>query len=107
LTNVIARLYMDDGGAVRGITFGPKLESSLLALFSPRNNPQPGNHLTPDTLAMLLRDLDAMTSGSGAGRPIPLLTSPNLRVGVRRLIEPVLPNLPVVSLAELPSYVKL
>ena len=108
LTNVIARLYMDEGGAVRGITLGPRLESSLLALFSPRSNPQPGNHLTPDTLANLLRDLDAMASGgASSGRPIPLLTSPNLRVGVRRLVEPVLPHLPVVSLAELPSYVKL
>jgi flagellar biosynthesis protein FlhA len=36
-----------------------------------------------------------------------LLTQPSLRVGVRRLVEPVLPNLPVVSLAELPPYVRL
>ena len=36
-----------------------------------------------------------------------LLASPSLRVGLRRLIEPVLPNLPVVSLAELPPYIKL
>ncbi len=108
LTNVIARLYMDEVGAVRGITLGPKLESSLMALFSPRSaNQQAGNHLTPDILATLLRDLDAMAGGGGGGRPIPLLTSPNLRVGVRRLVEPVLPHLPVVSLAELPSYVKL
>jgi flagellar biosynthesis protein FlhA len=32
---------------------------------------------------------------------------PSLRVGVRRLIEPVLPALPVVSLAELPATVTL
>jgi flagellar biosynthesis protein FlhA len=41
------------------------------------------------------------------GRPLPLLAPPSLRVGLRRLVEPVLPNLPVVSLAELPPYVKL
>ena len=33
--------------------------------------------------------------------------TPSLRVGVRRLVEPVLPNLPVISLAELPAFVRL
>jgi flagellar biosynthesis protein FlhA len=41
------------------------------------------------------------------GRPLPLITPPTLRVGVRRLIEPVLPNVPVISLAELPAAVNL
>ena len=64
--------------------------------------------LTPDSLGALLRDLDQMSSATTVeGRPIPLLAPPSLRVGLRRLVEPVLPNLPVVSLAELPTYVKL
>ena len=108
LTNVIARLYMDDTGSVRGITLGPRLESSLTGLFSPRSSQAPSQMLTPDSLAGLLRDLNALASATGAdGRSLPLLTSPNLRVGVRRLVEPVLPHLPVVSLAELPPHVKL
>ena len=37
----------------------------------------------------------------------PLIVPPNLRVGVRRLIEPVMPQVPVVSLAELPPTVTL
>jgi flagellar biosynthesis protein FlhA len=41
------------------------------------------------------------------GRLIPLVTPPSLRVGVRRLIEPVLPSLPVISLAELPPSIAL
>jgi flagellar biosynthesis protein FlhA len=108
LTNVIARLYMDDSGAVRGITLGPKLEASLMGLFSPRANQQATQLLTPDALAILLRDLNALSSiNASEGRTVPLLTPPNLRVGVRRLVEPVLPGLPIVSLAELPSYVRL
>jgi flagellar biosynthesis protein FlhA len=64
--------------------------------------------LTPDNLGALLRELDHMSSTNMVeGRPLPLLAPPSLRVGLRRLVEPVLPNLPVVSLAELPSYVKL
>jgi len=108
LTNTIARLHMDDTGVVRGITVGPRLESALLGLFSPRPGQNAGVMLTPDSLGALLRDLDAMSSTNTAeGRPLPLLAPPSLRVGLRRLVEPVLPNLPVVSLAELPPYVRL
>jgi flagellar biosynthesis protein FlhA len=108
LTNTIARLHMDETGVVRGITVGPRLESALLGLFSPRPGQNAGVMLTPDSLGALLRDLDAMSSTNTAeGRPLPLLSPPSLRVGLRRLVEPVLPNLPVVSLAELPPYVRL
>jgi flagellar biosynthesis protein FlhA len=108
LTNTIARIHMDETGVVRGITIGPKLEISLLSLFSPRPNQNPSALLTPDSLGALLRDLDTMaTTLATDGRPLPLLTPPSLRVGVRRLVEPVLPNLPVVSLAELPPFVRL
>jgi flagellar biosynthesis protein FlhA len=108
LTNVIARLFMDDAGLVRGITLGPRLESALVGLFSPRPNQSPANMLTPDSLGMLLRQLDTIaTANTVEGRVAPLLAPPALRVGIRRLVEPVLPNLPIVSMAELPPYVKL
>jgi len=108
LANVIARLHAEGDGSVRGIALGSRLEQALTGLFSPRTG-QPGAQLlTPDTLATLLRDLNSMSAANaGDGRPIPLVTPPSLRVGVRRLIEPVLPSLPVVSLAELPPAVTL
>lgn len=107
LTNVIARLYTDEQGTVAGITLGPRLEVALMQLFSPRAGQQP-SPLTPDILANLLRDLGAKSSaGMADGRATPLIAPPNLRVGVRRLVEPVLPQLPVVSLAELPPHVRL
>ena len=57
---------------------------------------------------LLLRELDHVaTANTVEGRPVPLLAPPSLRVGLRRLIEPVLPNLPIISLAELPPYVRL
>ena len=81
---------------------------SLLGLFSPRAGQSPGIMLTPDSLGALLRELDQMATNTMIeGRPVPLLAPPSLRVGIRRLVEPVLPNLPVISLAELPPYVKL
>ncbi len=108
LTNVIARMFADASGTVRGITIGARLESALLGLFSPRSASTGIPLLTPDTLAAMLRDLNHLaTTYAVDGRPLPLITPPSLRVGVRRLIEPVLPTLPVVSLAELPPAITL
>jgi flagellar biosynthesis protein FlhA len=107
LGNVIARLFMDADGAIRAITMGARLEASLMTLFSPRAGGA-GALLGPDQLAGLLRDLGTMAASYGAdGRAVPLIVPPSLRVGVRRLVEPVLPALPVVSLAELPAAVTL
>lgn len=108
LSNVIARLYSEPDSSVRGITMGPRLEQALTGLFSPRTA-QPGVPLlNPDALARMLRDLNDLSQAySSEGRPVPLVTPPSLRVGVRRLIEPVLPSLPVISLAELPTAVNL
>ncbi|MDQ8153272.1 MAG: flagellar biosynthesis protein FlhA [Gemmatimonadota bacterium] len=108
LSNVIARLYMDESGTVRGITLGARLEASLMGLFSPRASAPGTALLTPDALAGLLRELNTLASaGTADGRSVPLVVPPGLRVGIRRLIEPVMPALPVVSLAELPATVQL
>jgi flagellar biosynthesis protein FlhA len=108
MTNAIARLYASEDGSVRGVTVGPRLEGALMGLFSPRS-PNAGTQLlNPDLLASLLRELNAVaTAHATEGRPAPLITPPSLRVGIRKLVEPVLPNLPVVSLAELPPSIKL
>mgnify|MGYP006172141005 CR=1 FL=1 len=108
LANVIARLYMDGSGSIRGITVGPRLEAALMGLFSPRAGQANPGLLNPDSLAALLRDLASVAAAhSTDGRPVPLITPPSLRVGIRRLIEPVLPALPVVSIGELPPHVNL
>src|SRR5690606_26173119 len=108
---LIAQQYMDDERAVRGVTIGPRLESALLALFSPRPAATSGGGagqtlLNPSSIAHLLRDLNALASThSRDGKLPPLITPPGLRLGVRRIVEPVMPTLPVLSLAELPSQV--
>jgi flagellar biosynthesis protein FlhA len=56
----------------------------------------------------LLRELNLLaTTHAVEGRLPPLITPPSLRVGIRRLVEPILSTLPVISLAELPPAVKL
>ncbi|MEX0912889.1 MAG: flagellar biosynthesis protein FlhA [Gemmatimonadota bacterium] len=108
LSHVIARLHLDASGGIRSIAVGPRLEAALMSLFSPRGGQASSGIMNPDTLASLLRNLSSIASAhSTEGRSIPLVTPPGLRVGVRRLIEPVLPGVPVISLAELPPQIAL
>ncbi len=108
LSHVIAGTYMGADGAIRGITLGPKLEAALMGLFSPRAGRTSHEMIDPDTLTALLARLDDLSRAySDEGRPVPVITPPGLRIGVRRLIEPVLPNVPVISLAELPAQANL
>ncbi|MCX5764014.1 MAG: flagellar biosynthesis protein FlhA [Gemmatimonadetes bacterium] len=107
LGNVIAQQYAEADGTVRGVTLGPRLEAALMSLFTPRAAQAGQTMITPNTLANLLRDLQTLTATSPDARPLPLIVPPGLRVGIRRFVEPVLPALPVLSLAELPPYVNL
>ena len=103
LSSVIVQLHDEGDGTVRCITIGPRLEATLMHLFNPR--PQPGAPVpNPDEIAALLRQLNEIaTRTKRDGQYRPLVTPPALRIGVRRLIEPVMPGLPVISLAELPT----
>ena len=106
LSHVIGDIFANGGGHIEGITVGPNLEASLMRLFNPRDVASAGALLDPDTLTRLLSELDSLwrRKGDGEGR-MPLISPPGLRIGIRRLIEPVLPAIPVVSLSELPPQV--
>jgi len=107
LGKAIAEQYVDETGSIRCFTIGPRLEAALMELFNPRQSKGAG-FVNPDTLTAVLRRLDDLVREHGGdGRPVPVITPPGLRVGVRRLIEPVMPHVPVLSLAELPSHVNL
>jgi len=101
LSKTIADRFLDERGSVRGITVGPRLEASLMGLFSPRGSAI--ESLAPERLSAAIQELDRMTRAQGS-TPVPVITPPSLRVGIRKLLEPVLPHVPVISLAELPSH---
>jgi flagellar biosynthesis protein FlhA len=108
MANVIVELHAGEEGSIHGITVGPQLEAALMGLFGPRAGSSGSQMLNPDRLTGLLAQLDQIAKSTiKDGRSVPLITPPGLRVGVRRLIEPVLPFIPVVSLAELPANVNL
>jgi len=107
LAHVIGELFQDETGEVRALTLGPRLEADLMGLFSPRAGQGAPGLMEPDAMAGLLGELDRLHRTHAGERPLPLIVPPGLRVGVRRLIEPVLPSIPVISLAELPPRVGL
>jgi flagellar biosynthesis protein FlhA len=104
LSSVLVQLFDEGDGTISGITMGPRLEAALMGLFSPRPAREGQRGLEPEDLTAVLRQLnDLMTTHKRDGLLRPLITPPALRVGVRRLVEPVMPNVPVLSLGELPA----
>jgi len=104
MSSVLVQLFDDGDGSISGVTMGPRLEAALMALFSPRPAREGQRGLEPDDLTAALRQLnELMTANKRDGQLRPLITPPALRVGVRRLVEPVMPHVPVLSLGELPA----
>jgi flagellar biosynthesis protein FlhA len=104
LASIIVQLHDEGDGSIRGITVGPRLETALMGLFSPRPTREGVRAVEPEDLALILRSLGDLVSGTKRdGQARPLITPPSLRVGIRRLIEPIMPRLPVISLGELPA----
>ncbi|HWA55854.1 MAG TPA: flagellar biosynthesis protein FlhA [Gemmatimonadales bacterium] len=104
LSTVLVQIFDEGDGSISGITMGPRLETALMGLFSPRPVREGARPIEPDELTTALRMLnDLMNRYKRDGQFRPLITPPALRVGVRRLVEPVLPHVPVLSLGELPA----
>ncbi len=103
LSSVVAQQFDEEDGIIRGITIGPRLEAALMTLFTQQTGRDDGGANSPSQISESLTDLSKLISQhSSGGRRYPLITPPSLRLHIRRLIEPVLPGVPVISLGELP-----
>lgn len=104
LSPVIVEMFKDGSGVISAITVGPRLEAALMQLFSPRANVDAQRTLEPEEITTLLRSLAELAEKTKRdGELAPLIAPPSLRVGIRRLVEPVVPRLRVISLSELPT----
>jgi flagellar biosynthesis protein FlhA len=78
-----------------------------MQLYNPRAQ-ESGKTIEPEQLTAALESLGGILSSSKQDGLIPpLVTPPALRVGIRRIVEPSYPRLPVISLAELPPQTPL
>lgn len=109
LPHVISRMFLDSGGVIRGITIGEGLAGQLMRMWGSRSVATDSALLRdPEALGDVLRVLHRLSEEHQLdGRPLPLVVPGSLRVGVRRLIEPVLPHIPVLSFDELPPHLNI
>lgn len=104
IARVIAQPYMNERNELAVITLNPDLERLLTESIQ---QTEAGSFvvLDPDRAQALVDRLNtAIESSAFAIQPI-LLVNPNLRLPLRRLIEKVLPNLVILSQAEIPNHV--
>jgi flagellar biosynthesis protein FlhA len=103
LSGSIVQMLGGSSVPLRAIAVGPRLEAALMQLFSPR--PREGQRTIDSAeLGAALQSITQLAEASRFdGQIPPLVAPPSLRVGIRRLLEPVLPRLPIISLAELPT----
>ena len=103
LSLVIAQMLLGSDTVIEAITVGARLELALMKTFSPMTQDAGQRGLEPSDLTAALDSLGRILSEVRKdGSLPPLITPPALRIGIRRLVEPSFPRLPVISLAELP-----
>ncbi|MEW6199587.1 MAG: flagellar biosynthesis protein FlhA [Planctomycetota bacterium] len=103
LARTICAQYKDHAGVIHAVTLDPATEDYLVA------NIQRLEHSTtlavpPDRqteLALKTRKQVEAASGQAAGAPVVVLCSPQVRLWTRRIIEPLLPQTPVLALNEI------
>jgi flagellar biosynthesis protein FlhA len=103
LSATITHKYQEADGKIYALTLDPGLEKLIGDELNRSNGRQTGTPaLPPQVLTRLYAQLSQHVQESQAsGRPALLVTSPAIRSTVRRLVEPVLPGLGVISYGEL------
>ncbi len=96
LARHISRLYADDEGIIPVITLAPQTEQRLQELAS-----SPAALLDSEWVQRLVRRLArAQEEAAMRGKQAVVLTSPAVRRYLRRILERVLPRLPVLAFSE-------
>lgn len=103
LARTICQMYKDDGNVIRVVTLDPKIEDTVSAHLERSDRgtflalpPEMQNKL----VAAMRARLESALPGAG-GNTVAVLCSPQVRMWVRRLIEPVLPHIPVLAYNEI------
>ncbi len=111
---IIARRYQGDDGVIKGIVLDPQIEEVLKKVADNARNAPGGGVKSGDLILppeLLQQIYNAVTKeisrvAKEGFQPV-LITSPQVRLYFRRLVETVLPNLAVLSFGEIPSSVNI
>jgi len=103
LARTICQLYKDDKNAIRVIMPDPAIEDLINAHLE-RNDRGAYLSLPPETqnkLVAAVRERLDQAMANAAGRTIAILCSPQIRMWMRRIIEPAVPHVPVLAFNEI------
>ncbi|HSW46084.1 MAG TPA: flagellar biosynthesis protein FlhA, partial [Phycisphaerae bacterium] len=103
LARTICQMYKDGRNTVRVVTLDPKIEDLINAHIE-RSDRGAYLSLPPQSqnrLVAAIRDRIEQVMPSAGGQTVAVLASPQIRMWVRRLIEPALPHVPVLAYNEI------
>jgi len=103
LARTICQMYKDERNVVRVVTLDPKIEDLVNAHLE-RNDRGAFLVLPPEVqnrLVAAIRNRVERASTSSGGQTVTILASPQIRMWMRRLIEPALPHVPVLAYNEI------
>ncbi len=108
LARTIARKFIASDGTVYGITLSPQLEQLFTDVVQ-RNKQKPGQASIPPMIINSMYDdlAEAVKQMNRTGLQPVLMVAPVIRRYVKRLIEPAIATLPVISFNEIPTHIPL
>lgn len=106
LSRAISKKFVASDGIVYGITLAPDLEQNITEIVQQIKQKNFHASLAPDLVAQLYKDLqEAIQQMSKNGYSPLVIVTPTVRSYTKRLIEPSLPALPVLSYNEIPTQI--
>jgi flagellar biosynthesis protein FlhA len=103
LSPTITERFSEDDGKVYGITLDPQLEAAISdEMQRAQSRGVAGMALSPRLINSIYRQMIKLTEQvTTAGRRPIVVCSPTVRAAVYRILEPVMPNVSVISFGEL------
>jgi flagellar biosynthesis protein FlhA len=105
LARALVRPLLSDDGGLRVLTLDHIIEEELSRAFSPQATPATGSGLQPPFVRRILDGLRALAGDQVAQTAPILLCSTPARFHLRRLLEPFLPKVVVLSPLEIPPMI--
>jgi flagellar biosynthesis protein FlhA len=105
LGRALVRPLLSDDGGLRVLTLDHNIEEELCRAFSPQAAPATNTGLQPSFVRRILDGLRALAGEQVAQTAPILLCSTPARFHLRRLLEPFLPKIVVLSPLEIPPMV--
>ena len=105
LGRALVRPLLSDDGGLRVLTLDHNIEEELSRAFNPQGPPATGTGLQPSFVRRILDGLRQLAGDQVAQTAPILLCATPARFHLRRLLEPFLPKVVVLSPLEIPPMV--